>query len=225
MPKGRGMVEGILLPDGTVLWVNGANRGAEGFNLATDPTMEVLIYDPEAPLGQRWTTGASTTIPRLYHSVALLLLDGTLLIAGSNPDQMPVVSPAADVQGFSTEFRVEVYKPPYLSGPNAARRPTNIKISDTTLSANAAPFPITFTTQASAQGVKFALYHGGFVTHALHMSHRMLFLDGEGWEGGKIEQVITVKGPPNNNVAPPGPYVVYVVVDGVPGVGQFVMVA
>lgn len=31
--------------------------------------------------------------------------------------------------------------------------------------------------------------------------------------------------PPNNNVAPPGPYVVYVVVDGVPGVGQFVMVS
>lgn len=88
MPEGRGMVEGTVLPDGTVLWVNGANRGAQGFNLATDPTFEVLIYDPALELGQRWTTGASTNIPRLYHSVALLLLDGTLMIAGSNPDQV-----------------------------------------------------------------------------------------------------------------------------------------
>ncbi|KAK5131934.1 hypothetical protein LTR08_000446 [Meristemomyces frigidus] len=225
MPEGRGMVEGILLPDGTVLWVNGANLGAEGFNLATDPTMEVLIYDPEAPLGTRWTAGASTNIPRLYHSVALLLLDGSLMIAGSNPDQMPVVSPATDPQGFNTEFRVEVYTPPYLSGDNAARRATDVMISNTVLYANASPFTIAFTTQTSALAVKIALYHGGFVTHALHMSHRMLFLDFEGWEAGKAEQLITVKGPPNNNVAPPGPYVVYVVVDGVPSLGQFVTVA
>lgn len=29
MPEGRGMVEGILLPDGTVIWLNGCNQGAE----------------------------------------------------------------------------------------------------------------------------------------------------------------------------------------------------
>ncbi|KAK4543420.1 hypothetical protein LTR36_005563 [Oleoguttula mirabilis] len=226
MPSGRGMVEGTLLPDGTVLWLNGANHGAEGFNLATDPALEALIYDPSAPLGQRWTTGAATTIPRLYHSVALLLLDGTLLLAGSNPDQMPIVAPATDPQGFATEFRVEIYTPPYLSGANADRRPTDITLSNTLLSANGQQFTIAFTAPANAQGVKVALYHGGFVTHALHMSHRMLFLDAEGFEIGKAtQQLLTVTGPPNNGVAPPGPYVVYVVVDGVPGVGQFVMVA
>ena len=30
MPEGRGMVEGVLLLDGTVLWTNGVQRGAEG---------------------------------------------------------------------------------------------------------------------------------------------------------------------------------------------------
>jgi len=34
MPEGRGMVEGVLLPDGTVLWLNGANQGSQGFLLA-----------------------------------------------------------------------------------------------------------------------------------------------------------------------------------------------
>lgn len=226
MPEGRGMVEGTLLPDGTVLWLNGANLGAEGFNLATGPTLSALIYDSSAALGQRWTTGSETTIPRLYHSVALLLLDGTVMVAGSNPDQMPVVPPATDPQGFATEFRVEVYTPPYLSGTNAGRRPTDITLSNTLLLANSQPFTITFTAPDGAQAVQVALYHGGFVTHAVHMSQRMLFLDVEGFEIGKATaQVVTVTGPPGNNVAPPGPYVVYVVVDGVPGIGQFVSVA
>jgi hypothetical protein len=34
MPEGRSMVEGTLLPDGTVVWLNGANRGAQGFGIA-----------------------------------------------------------------------------------------------------------------------------------------------------------------------------------------------
>lgn len=48
MPEGRGMVEGTLLPDGTVIWLNGCNQGAQGFGLATAPTLEALIYDVRA---------------------------------------------------------------------------------------------------------------------------------------------------------------------------------
>ncbi|KAK5722250.1 hypothetical protein LTR17_014256 [Elasticomyces elasticus] len=225
MPEDRGMVEGTLLPDGTILWVNGAQKGAEGFNLATDPALEVLIYDPAAPLGKRWTTGAPSTVPRLYHSVALLLLDGTLMIAGSNPDQMPVVVPKVDPQGYHTEFAVEIYTPPYLSGDNAMRRPTDIKLSTLMVKADLSAFTISFTAPSNAKAVKVALYHGGFVTHAVHMSQRMAFLGTNGWKVEATKQTITVTGPPNNNVAPPSPYVVYVVVDGVPGVGQFVTVS
>lgn len=65
MPEGRGMVEGTLLPDGTVLFVNGCNSGAQGFELAKDPTFEALIYNGSAELGRRWTHGASTDIARL----------------------------------------------------------------------------------------------------------------------------------------------------------------
>ncbi|KAK5691890.1 hypothetical protein LTR97_011061 [Elasticomyces elasticus] len=225
MPEDRGMVEGTLLPDGTVLWLNGAQKGAEGSNLATDPALEVLIYDPMAPLGKRWTTGASSTVPRLYHSVALLLLDGTLMIAGSNPDQMPVVVPKVDPQGFHIEFAVEIYTPPYLSGENAGRRPTDVMLSTLTLNADSSMFTISFTTPPDAKAVKFSLYHGGFVTHAVHMSQRMVFLDTNGWNVGATKQTVMVSGPPNHNVAPPGPYVVYVMVDGVPSIGQFVTVS
>lgn len=96
MPQGRGMVEGVLLPDGTVLWLNGCNRGAQGFELASNPTLAALLYDPTKALGARWTQLASTGIARLYHSVALLLPDGTVLITGSNPHEMPILTASPD---------------------------------------------------------------------------------------------------------------------------------
>lgn len=229
MPEGRGMVEGILLPDGSVLFVNGCNRGAQGFGLASNPTLEVLIYDPAKPLGQRFTTGPSSAIARLYHSVALLLLDGTLLIAGSNPVEQPVLAPVpgrTPSEDYVTEFRVEIYTPPYLAGDNAHKRPSNVVLSPSlVLKADGSTFAVSFDVPAGAKGVKVALYHGGFVTHSLHMNHRMLFLDHAGFNPGSTAQSLTVTMPPNGNVAPPGPYVVYVVCDGVPAVGQFVSVA
>jgi hypothetical protein len=47
MPQGRGMLEGVLLLDGTVLWINGAAEGAEGFGIARHPTLDALIFDPK----------------------------------------------------------------------------------------------------------------------------------------------------------------------------------
>ncbi|KAL8694247.1 MAG: hypothetical protein Q9218_001073 [Villophora microphyllina] len=228
MPEGRGMVEGTLLPDGTVIWVNGCNLGAQGFGVAKSPTLEVLIYDPTKPVGQRFTTGPTSGIARLYHSVALLLLDGTLMIAGSNPVEQPALTPIPNQvpsYDFVTEFRIEIYTPPYLSGANAAKRPTGLTLSSKTLKADGSTFTVTFTAPAGNKAVKVALYHGGFVTHSVHMNHRMVFLDTTGYAAGATAQTLTVKMPPNHNVAQPGPYVVYVTVDGVPAVGQFVSVA
>ncbi|KAL8951465.1 MAG: hypothetical protein Q9222_002566 [Ikaeria aurantiellina] len=228
MPEGRGMVEGTLLPDGTVIWLNGCNLGAQGFGVAKNPTLEVLIYDPAKPLGQRWTTGPSSTIARLYHSVSLLMLDGTMMIAGSNPVEQPILTPVPNKvpsEDFVTEFRVEFYTPPYLSGANANKRPTGVTLSSKSLTANGSTFTIKFTAPAGNKAAKVALYHGGFVTHSLHMNHRMVFLDTTGYQAGATSQTLTVKMPPNHNVAQPGPYVVYVTVDGVPAVGQFVSVA
>ena len=227
MPEGRGMVEGTLLPDGTVVWVNGANSGAQGFGVAKNPTYEVLLYDPTAALGKRWSTGPTSTIARLYHSVALLLLDGTLMIAGSNPVEQPILTPVpgkTPSEDYITEFRVENYVPPYLSGPNATKRPTAVALGSKSLKVGTT-FTVTFTAPTGNKAVKVALYHGGFVTHSVHMNHRMAFLDTTGYKAGATAQSLTVSMPPNGNVAPPGPYVVYVVVDGVPAVGQFVSVA
>lgn len=222
MPEGRGMVEGTLLPDGTIVWVNGAQEGAQGFGVAQDPALEVLLYDPNQPKGKRFTTGPKSTIARLYHSVALLLLDGTLLISGSNPVEQPILT-ATKKDPYVTEFRNEIYTPPYLQGNPT--RPSNVVISNKDLKANSSKFTIQFKAPAGAKTVKISLYHGGFVTHSVHMGHRMLFLDNTGFKAGATSQTVTCTMPPSSAIAPAGPYVIYVVVDGVPAMGQFVKVS
>lgn len=224
MPSGRSMGDMILLPDGSVLLINGAEVGAQGYENAKEPTLTPLIYEPSMSLGQRWSRGSPTEIPRLYHSVALLLLDGTVLVTGSNPHPMPIRE-ASKQYPHPTEFRVERYTPPYLSGSNASRRPYDITLSETNLQVNSSTLEISFAALPAAKKLQIALYHGGFVTHTVHMGHRMIFLDSEGWSPGTVDQLVRVSMPPTNAIAPPGPYVLYVVVDGVPGNGTFVMVA
>lgn len=226
MPSGRTMVEGILLPDGTVLWINGCSRGSQGFGVATDPVYDAWIYRPKQSKHKRWAIGGTTTIARMYHSVALLLLDGTVMVAGSNPVEQPVLVPNPDdpAHAYVTEFRVEIYTPHYFNVDNMWKRPHDIWISARYLPADSRRFIATFSIHEDAKELKVALYHEGFVTHSVHMGHRMLYLKHENFRPGYYRQEILVTMPPDATIAPPGPYVVFLVVDGIPGVGQFVMV-
>lgn len=270
LPQGRTMLDNILLPDGTILFLNGAHIGSQGFGLADDPLLQVLIYEPLAPFGSRWTTGANSTIPRLYHSIATLLLDGSVLVAGSNPNEMPVVeddpSSSSSSDGskfFQTEFRTERYFPLYFSGSDSDSdfdsRPGNVLLSTLELYSNHSGFQISFQLPPTAAEdennnntnnknnddknpsssppppkIQISLSHNGFITHSLHMNQRMLFLDFTDISSSSSHEkktknlaqkkTLRVRMPPTPNLAPPGPYVVYVVVDGVPAVGQMVMV-
>lgn len=121
-------------------------------------------------------------------------------------------------------MRVELYTPPYLSGTNATNRPANISLSSTNLVPNSSTLTVSYDAPNPGDGASVVLYHGGFVTHSLHMGQRMAVLDVEGFATGSLSQTLSARMPPNNNVVPPGPYVVFVLQDGVPGVGTFVRV-
>ncbi|PGH06958.1 hypothetical protein GX51_01996 [Blastomyces parvus] len=226
MPDGRVMIEGMMLPDGKILWLNGCNRGAQGFGIAKDPSFDAWIYDPEAAVGCRWSIGGKSEIPRMYHSVALVLLDGTVMVAGSNPVEQPVLVANPDIAelAFVTEFRVEIYTPHYLLDGKDKFRPYDVELPAKHLPADGRRFMVNFKVNGEPQDLRVVLYHGGFVTHSLHMGHRMLYLDYEGYHPDRNRQRILATMPPDNNIAPPGPYVVYIVADGVPSVGQFIMV-
>lgn len=221
---GRIMVEGVLLLDGTILWLNGARLGCQGFGTASVPALDALIYSPKT---HQWSEAGHSRIPRLYHSVALMLLDGTILVAGSNPNEMPVldedIDPSIPSRAFPTEFRVEKYTPSYLLKGRTSERPTNIVITHKILIPGRTVTSITFFTPHRPKDFKTLLYHGGFVTHAVHMGQVMvemehLNLNHIGDDQYKVSTMI-----PDIRIAP-GPYVVYVVVNGVPGLGQFVRV-
>lgn len=224
MPQGRCMVEGNLLLDGTVLWLNGVNRGAQGYDLATNPTTDAMIYYPDEKLGDRWRVDATSTIPRLYHSVSLMLLDGTILIAGSNPLEMPVLQTSTSIP-FITDFRVERYTPPYLTDNRASLRPANVTVGEYEIMPGGSSFSVDFTFAHSfTTNVKVVLYYGGFVTHSLHMGHRMVYCGYTGLDSNQNIQHLMVNPPPSHNITPPGYYMIFVVADGIPSMGQMIKV-
>jgi hypothetical protein len=120
MPEARIMPDAVLLPTGKLLIVNGGASGISGYgnvvnqvgtSNADNPVLTPVIYDPGAASGQRFASGdlPSSSIPRLYHSVATLTPTGEVMIAGSNPNL-----DRSEIK-YGTEYRVEWLSPPYIS--------------------------------------------------------------------------------------------------------------
>ena len=87
LAQGRSMGNLIHLPTGKIIYLNGAALGVAGYgndswaigqSYADQPILQPMLYDPDAPKGQRWSTGGfgQSTVPRMYHSAATLAPDG-----------------------------------------------------------------------------------------------------------------------------------------------------
>ncbi|ODQ56615.1 hypothetical protein SAICODRAFT_22959 [Saitoella complicata NRRL Y-17804] len=218
MPEGRVMGEWVMLPTGDLILLNGCKLGAQGFGLGRAPDYGALLYQPSKPLGSRWTSLASSTIERLYHSVALLLPDATVMVSGSNPVEQPMLEPDA-ANPYVTRFEVEIFTPFY----GITTRPVINSLSSSTITPGGDNFTMSVNVPAGASpaDIKVSLYHEGFVTHSVHMGTRLLFLD---ITVSKDLSTIEIAPPPSLNVAPPGPYMVFLIVDGAPSVAEMVMV-
>jgi hypothetical protein len=146
-------------------------------------------------------------VPRLYHSVALLLPDGRVLVGGKDKDNNPAP--------FKwSEYRVEIFSPPYLfRGP----RPT-ILSAPATVSHDAL---FTVVTPNAASIASAALIRPGAVTHSFNHSQRFVGLTIAARTGNSV----TLKAPPNANIAPPGHYMLFLLDGlGVPAVAPFIQV-
>ena len=171
------------LPDGTYLILNGAHQGFGGFGLATDPNLQAVLYDPSKPVGQRFSLMASTIVPRMYHSEAILLDDGRVLISGSDPED----------DRYAQEYRVEVFIPPYLMGDPVQPVVTiDESQSDWAYSGQ-------YTFQTSQPISKVSIMGAAASTHGNTMGQRTIFLE-VNCNGNSC----TVTAPPNAHVCPPG---------------------
>ena len=210
MPSTRVITCMAALPDGTYLIANGAHLGRAGFGLATAPNYNSVLYDPRKPQHTRMSVMANTTIARLYHSELSLLDDGTVLVSGSDPE---------DVRAFAPqEYRNEIWTPPYIL--NGAPRPS-FKLTNIDWSyGQSVTFPITPSGTGAVTAYKVSMVGAISSTHGNSMGQRTYF-PATSCSGTSC----TVTAPPNANVCPPSWFQVFVL-DGnnIPSHAQWVRI-
>jgi hypothetical protein len=193
----RRHMNATLLPDGQILATGGTS--SQGFNNASGAVHAAEMWNPAT--GQ-WTIMAASAIDRVYHSTALLLPDGRVLLSGSG-----------EGGGGVNERTYEFYSPPYLfKGP----RPT-ITSAPATVS-----YGQNFQVQTPDAAVvsKVTWIRLGSVTHAFDASQRFMSLS---FSTGAGE--LSVTAPANANGAPPGHYMLTILNGtGVPSVAKIVRI-
>ncbi|HEU0200453.1 MAG TPA: galactose oxidase-like domain-containing protein [Burkholderiaceae bacterium] len=197
MSTQRRIPTATLLADGKVL----ATGGSEVWNQLTGANLYAEIWDPATGT---WTLGAKGALARLYHSNAMLLPDGSVLVGGGG------------APGPLNNLNAEIYYPPYFfrSGGQLARRPViaaapgSVEIGKS--------FTVDYDNATSIKRV--ALIKTGAVTHSFNMDQRFVPLTFTA--SGKR---LTVKMPSRAADAPPGYYLLFLIdADGVPSIGKIV---
>lgn len=188
MNVARDKVNSVLLPDGQVLVAGGT----------VTPLPDggpVELFDPEDPTAG-FEVGPSMQFVRGYHSAAILLADGSVLMGG-------------DPNGGTTPH--ERFLPSYFF----KARPT------ITGAPAAVGFGANFTvnTPQAAGIAEVVLMRPGAVTHAFNQSQRYVGCAIVSAAGASVQATA----PPNGNVAPPGHYLLFVVDgDRVPSMGVWI---
>lgn len=145
-----------VMPDGRVLVANGGTSDTSLLDAPLGvPAKHVSIYDPDS---NSWLNGPSSAHARLYHSIAILLPDATIMIGGGG------------FPGPVTNLNAEIYFPPYLFNPDGSRadRPV-ITQAPTVLNPGDA---FTFNTNDNFAIDKVVLVKTGAVTHSFDVDQR-----------------------------------------------------
>ncbi len=223
MSNGRVMPDSVLLPDGTVLVVGGGRfgksggllahfasveRGGEPDKGALDPVLEPELYDP---VTEAWRVLCRKPIGRLYHTTAMLLPDGRVLVAGHDG--------ALNMEPYDrSRYELELFSPPYLFAPDGspANRPRLARAPEIVNYGQA------FEATVSEHIRSAALIRPSALTHQINPEQRYV---GLGINAQHAGGELVVAAPPDANVAPPGWYLLFVVSDsGTPSVGSWVQV-
>ncbi|KAF7817621.1 aldehyde oxidase GLOX-like [Senna tora] len=213
MPGARVMNDMLILPNANVLIINGATSGTAGWEAGRNPALSPFLYKTNSPAGSRFELQNPSNIPRMYHSTAIVLRDGRVLVAGSNPH----IAYNFDNVLFPTELRLEAFSPSYLEPAFANVRPKIIYPASQT--------KLKYTTLAQ-NSVSVTMLAPSFTTHSFSMNQRMLVL-----KPSKVTNLgkyyaydVEVTSPPSPILAPPGYYMLFVVHQEIPSTGVWVQI-
>lgn len=187
----------VLLPTGQVCVVGGMNVVKP-----EDPVLQAEIYNPginwptdDYSGTDSWEVKESAQQTRNYHSVALLLPNGKVWVAGGSvgaDDGDP------DVVGVKS---IELYEPDYIAVPN------RLQINDSPpFVAYGQPFEI-MLDRAATNVERVALIRNGSATHSTNNDQWYVGLAITGRNGNTL----TVEAPPSAGVAPPGYYMLWAI--------------
>ncbi|MBX3015411.1 MAG: discoidin domain-containing protein [Caldilineaceae bacterium] len=201
MSYARKFNNAVMLPNGEVMIIGGNTSGVEFSDQGTILTPE--IWNPTT---QSWRSVADISVPRNYHSVALLMTDGRVWSGGGG-----LCNCSADHPDH------QIYWPPYLFNADGslATRPTM------TTAPTEITYGSTFQVAATANLAKFTLIKMSGVTHNLNSDLRYLNLPFTTTGAGQYELTV----PANENVLTPGYWMLFAINgQGVPSVAKVIQV-
>ncbi len=198
----RRHLNSTVLPDGTVLITGGTSGGGFVDINPADAARTAELWDPKKPT--EWATLAANSKMRVYHSVSLLLPDGTVL-HGASGNAMSGANIVPD------EKNHEIFSPPYLfkgARPTITSAPASVGPGET----------FSVATPNAAQITEVRWIRLGSVTHAFDAGQRANTLTFTQTSTG-----VTVTAPATVNKAPPGHYMLFVLNrNGVPSAAQII---
>ncbi|HEX9116047.1 MAG TPA: galactose oxidase-like domain-containing protein [Anaerolineae bacterium] len=183
----------VLLPDRTVLVCNGSG-------IEEDTTTSMLPAEIYNPATNTWTVDATPTVPRVYHSVAFLLPDGSVVTAGGNPKR------------GTDELRIEIYSPWYMTQtrPVIQSAPQSVGYGAT----------LTVNTAQAASIKWVSLIRASANTHSCDTEQRLVDVPITARTSTSLTTAVTG----NRNLAPPGWYMLFITDNtGVPSVASWVL--
>jgi hypothetical protein len=151
----------------------------------------------------KWYPMAHMHLDRLYHANALLLPDGRVMTAGSNPERRV------------NELRIELFCPPYLfrgERPKILRSPSNIFYGQ--------EFEIETNDAKHIKAI--VLMRPSVTTHCVDTEQRYVGLE----FNHKHSNILSAKVPLNKNIAPPGYYMLFIIKEeDIPSIAPFVLLS
>ena len=194
---------GVLLPNGQVLAVNGADRDEVVGPGSGSPVMQAELWDPAT---KTWTKAASLAADhgRTYHNTAMLLADGSVLIGGHAPIgtgyayQTNALHDAAGFSRAEADPTFQIYKPPYFfQGPRPRIDDANLAVRNHGV--------LSLETEQAQRVESVLLVRNPSLTHLVDGDQRTVELRITRRSGDRIEAAV-----PGASVLPPGPYLAFI---------------